>query len=144
MGTDETLVNYNGERVSHETAVQYAGDDHLLSRPHPAGFCPYGCGDGASTTPLADALAAVDRAAAGNGYTDQGEARPHLSRALWHLAEAVRASLAEFSEGDVRTLASAANELWFNDYKSASDEYLSNHQDAVLGKAQVVFGTATA
>jgi hypothetical protein len=38
-------VDYQGERVSYSTAVQYAGDDHLAGRQHPAQFCPYGCGD---------------------------------------------------------------------------------------------------
>jgi hypothetical protein len=47
-----------------------------------------------SATPLADALAAVDKARAENGFTSEGEARPHLSRALWALQEAVRAHLA--------------------------------------------------
>lgn len=137
MGTDETLVNYNGERVSHETAVQYAGDDHLLSRPHPAGFCPYGCGDGASTTPLADALAAVDRAMT-DGYTSEGEARPHLSRALWALSEAVRASLIALPEGDIRTLAATALEL--RDY---TDD-LTLRQREALSRAAKAFGTVTA
>jgi hypothetical protein len=106
---------------------------------------------------MADALAVVDRAQGSDLDTVDADrvARQAMSNqeaqraaaeltALRALAEAVRQSLAEFSEDDVRVLAAAADELWRNDYKSASDEYLSNHQDAVLGKAQVVFGRASA
>jgi hypothetical protein len=111
---------------------------------HPGGEEPHGhCEhpeDGSraagvkSTTPLADALAEVDKAAADNGYTDQGEARPHLSRALWHLAEAVRVSLAEFSESDVRTLAVTANGL------GGGAAYLPHRERAVLDKALALYG----
>jgi len=135
MGTGENLVNYNGEQVSHEAAVQYAGDAHLLSRPHPAGFCPYGCGDGASTTPLADALAVADNRQAWAVASEVDGTRTELE-ALRALAEAVRASLAEFSEGDVRTLAAAAWELYF---EFDSGELLTTRQDEVLGKAYNLF-----
>jgi hypothetical protein len=52
--------------------------------------------------PLADTLAEVDKAAANGGYTDQGEMRPHLSRALWHLVEAVRQDLQVNPPGELR------------------------------------------
>lgn len=97
-----------------------------------------------SNTPLADALAEVDKAAADNGYTSEGEARPHLSRALWHLAEAVRVSLGTFSEGDVRTLASAAMELWNAADRPDENRILSASQRTALGKADAMFGTASA
>jgi hypothetical protein len=35
------LVDYEGERVHYETAVQYAGDAHLAGQEHPAEFCPH-------------------------------------------------------------------------------------------------------
>jgi hypothetical protein len=91
------------------------------------------------TTPLADALAEVDKAMS-DGYTSQGEMRPHLSRALWHLSEAVRASLLAFPEQDIRALAVTAAELYCNDYKGAADEYLTDRQHEVLDKARNLFG----
>lgn len=46
----------------------------------------------ASTTPLADALAVVDQAAA-DGFAPDGTARRPLVTALWQLSEAVREHL---------------------------------------------------
>jgi hypothetical protein len=92
---------------------------------------------GESSTPVADALAEVDKAMA-DGFTEQGEARPHLSRALWQLAEAVRASLTTFSETDVRALAVTAEDLRKD---SAVKQYMSPQQIKVLNRARLVFGT---
>lgn len=44
-------VDYQGERVDYETAVQYAADDHLSRKAHPAEFCPYA--DGHAPDPAA-------------------------------------------------------------------------------------------
>jgi hypothetical protein len=101
-----------------------------------------------STTPVADALALVD-AAQGNdiesdrrlvalSFTDAETARELA--ALRELAEAVRAALLAFSEGDVRALAVTAGELYRNDYKGTSEEYLSERQFEVLGRARELFG----
>ena len=45
-----------------------------------------------SSTPLADALAGVDKAVT-DGFAGDGAMRPHLRRALWELSEAVRTHL---------------------------------------------------
>lgn len=49
------------------------------------------------SNPLAGALARVDQARP-DGFTADGEARPHLTRALWDLQEAVRQHLAQLPE----------------------------------------------
>jgi hypothetical protein len=91
-----------------------------------------------SRAPLAEALAAVDKAMP-DGYTDQGEARPHLSRALWRLSEAVRQHLIAFSEGDIATLAATAGELFDNaDADALAD--LSVRQAEVVDKARRIYG----
>jgi hypothetical protein len=51
--------------------------------------------------PLADALAEIDKVTP-DGYTDQGEARPRLSRALWRLVEAVRQDVRVNQPGELR------------------------------------------
>jgi hypothetical protein len=79
-----------------------------------------------SRAPLADALAKAD-----------AETENHYS-ALCELAEAVRLSLAEFSEGDVRTLAAMALEL--RDY---TDDMSRDMREA-LSRAAKAFGTASA
>jgi DNA-binding PadR family transcriptional regulator len=85
-----------------------------------------------SSTPLADALAVVDRKQNTSGQNGE-------LTALRELAEAVRASLIAFDEGSVRTLAAAAEELYRNDYKGVAEQYLSEQQFAVLDKARELF-----
>jgi hypothetical protein len=120
-----------------------------LRHDHPGGDRPHGyfehpedgsrAADVESTTPLADALALVDKAMA-DGFAPDGSVRRHLTKALWGLSEAVRVSLLEFSELDVRALAVTAAELYRNDYRGAAEEYLSERQLAVLDKARELFG----
>jgi hypothetical protein len=90
--------------------------------------CPGGIRHG---TPMADALAVVDRTQ-NNGTASASAAWA----ALRELAEAVRASLTTFSEMDVRALAVSAWELY---YQFDSGDLLSKRQDEVIGKAYNVF-----
>lgn len=89
--------------------------------------------DTESTAPVADALAEVDRRQNTSGQNGE-------LTALRALAEAVRSSLTEFSETDVRALAVTAGELYRNDYKGTAEEYLSERQFEVLGRARELFG----
>jgi hypothetical protein len=110
-----------------------------------------------STTPMADALAGVDKAQGSDLDTVDADrvARQVMSNqeaqraareltALRALAEAVRASLGAFSEGDVRALAVTAGELNDHDAECGAGEYLSEHQYEVLDKARELFGPASA
>lgn len=106
-----------------------------LRHDHPGGELPHGYfehpEDGShatvSGTPVADALAVVDRKQNTNGQNGE-------LTALRNLAEAVRASLTAFSELDVRALAVTANDL------GGGATYLPREQRAVLDKAQALFG----
>lgn len=82
-----------------------------------------------SGTPVADALAKVDRT-----KNDGTSSASQAWEALRELAEAVRASLAAFSESDVRTLAETANDL------GGGAMYLPPEQRRVLDKALALFG----
>jgi hypothetical protein len=98
-----------------------------------------------SSTPVADALAEVD-ASQGNDLESErrlawvrsaGMAATALElTALRALAEAVRASLIAFDEGDVRTLAAVAWELY---YEFDPGDLLSEQQNETVGKAYNLF-----
>lgn len=80
-----------------------------------------------SGTPMADALAEVDRRQGASGQNGE-------LTALRNLAEAVRASLVKFSEGDVLALAVTANDL------GGGATYLPRWQRAALDKALRLYG----
>jgi hypothetical protein len=106
---------------------------------------------------MADALAVVDRAQGSDLDTVDADrvARQAMSNqeaqraaaeltALRALAEAVRASLIAFDEGDVLALAVTAGELDDHDAECGAGGYLSERQFEVLNKARELFGGASA
>jgi hypothetical protein len=93
-----------------------------------------------SRTPLADALARADHVQNRPAEYDTGQEL----RTLRELTEAVRLSLGTFSEDDVRVLAAAAMELWNTADRPDENRILSAAQRRVLGKADAMFGTASA
>lgn len=116
---------------------EHKHEGQTLRHDHPGGEQPHGYfehpEDGfpyKSTTPVADALAVVDRKQNTSGQNGE-------LTALRALAEAVRASLTAFSEGDVRTLAVTALEL---DYEFDSGDMLTERQREVLDRAHKLFG----
>jgi len=138
-GAAEKAVRLVGEKLADDFRRVASNEPHatvdevalLMASAYSTALSDDAAGQAAeSGTPVADALAEVDRRQNTSGQNGE-------LTALRALAEAVRVSLIAFPEGDVRTLAVTALEL---DYEFDSGDMLSAHQREVLARAHKLFG----